>query len=257
MKNRRIQDMVNNIKTITNLMILRLSFLIAFIILLSSFASLAQTNIVRIACIGNSITAGARLTQPLTESYPAVLSSKLKQGEYLNYDVKNFGIGGATILKFGTPNLWPFLDSLQNFKPDIVIIKAGTNETVGQPRLNWEHINEFEKDYSDYISLIRKINPDCRIVICSPLDMVIKTEGLSSERIADLNSRRPRIWELRKRIKKIARSERVSFLDLTKPFEGKSDLMTKSDGVHPNREGYHYLGSLVFDYLVKNEIVSK
>ena len=212
---------------------------------------------VRIACIGNSITAGARLTQPLIESYPAVLFSMLQQGQYLNYEVKNFGIGGATILKFGTPNLWPLLDSLQNFKPDIVIIKAGTNETVGKPRLNWEHISEFEKDYSDYISMIRKINPNCRIIICSPLDMVIETDGLSTERKEDLNGRRPRIWELRKRIKRIARSEQVSFLDLTKPFKGKANLMTISDGVHPNREGYHYLASLVFDHLVKNKIVLK
>jgi lysophospholipase L1-like esterase len=231
--------------------------IVAFVLfcLFSPFAAKAQS--VRIACIGNSITAGARLTQPLTESYPAVLSSMLQQGQYLNYEVKNFGIGGATILRFGKPNLWPIIDSLQNFKPDIVIIKAGTNETVGKPRLNWEHINEFEKDYSDYISLIRKINPDCRIVICSPLDMVIQTDGLSTERILDLSGRRPRIWELRKRIKKIARSEQVSFLDLTKPFEGKANLMTISDGVHPNRDGYHYLASLVFDHLIKNKIVLK
>lgn len=233
--------------------LLRLAFVL--LCFFSPFSAKAQS--VRIACIGNSITAGARLTQPLTESYPAVLSSMLKQGQYLNYEVKNFGIGGATMLRFGTPNLWPLIDSLQNFKPDLVIIKAGTNETVGKPRLNWEHINEFEKDYSDYISLIRKINPNCRIVICSPLDMVIQTDGLSSERKEDLSGRRPRIWELRKRIKKIARSEQVSFLDLTKPFEGKANLMTISDGVHPNRDGYQYLATLVFDYLVKNRIVLK
>jgi len=244
--------MLKNLQTAKSSTLISRLFFIIFC-LFSPFAGNAQN--VRIACIGNSITAGARLTQPKTESYPAVLSSMLKQGQYLNYEVKNFGIGGATLLRFGTPNLWPIIDSLQNFKPDVVIIKAGTNETVGKPRLNWEHINEFETDYSDYISLIRKINPDCRIVICSPLDMVIQTDGLSSERIADLSGRRPRIWELRKRIKKIARSEQVSFLDLTKPFEGKANLMTISDGVHPNREGYHYLASLVFDHLLKNKIV--
>jgi sialate O-acetylesterase len=223
--------------------------------LLSPFA--VKTQQLRIACIGNSITAGARLIEPLTESYPAVLSSMLKQGQYLNYDVKNFGIGGATLLRFGTPNLWPLIDSLQNFKPDIVIIKAGTNETVGSPRLNWENINKFEKDYSDYISLIRKINPNCRIVICSPLDMVIQTEGLSPERITDLSGRRPRIWELRKRIKKIASTENTFFLELTRPFKGKANLMTKKDGVHPNKDGYQYLASLVFDYMVKRKIVVK
>jgi acyl-CoA thioesterase-1 len=227
----------------------------AIICLLSPFAVKAQQ--LRIACIGNSITFGARLDKPDIESYPAVVAEMLKANDYLNYEIKNFGIGGATILRFGTPNLWPLIDSLDNFKPDIVIIKAGTNETVGKPRLNWEHIGEFEKDYSDYIAEIRKVNPNCKIIICSPLDMVIQTDGLSPERITDLSGRRPRIWELRKRIKKIAKSEQVSFLDLTKPFEGKANLMTKKDGVHPNKDGYQYLGSLVYDYLVKRKIVVK
>jgi lysophospholipase L1-like esterase len=231
----------------------RVTFVV--ICLFCSFTVHAQKA--RIACIGNSITAGARLTQPQTESYPAVLSAMLKQDEYLNYEVKNFGIGGATMLRYGKPNLWRLIDSLQNFKPDIVIIKAGTNETVSKLLFNWEHINEFEKDYSDYISLIRKINPACRIVICSPLDMVIQTDGLTDSRIEDLTGRRPRIWELRKRIKRIARSENLSFLDLTNPFKGKANLMTKSDGVHPNADGYQYLASLVYKHLVKREIVVK
>jgi acyl-CoA thioesterase-1 len=233
--------------------VLALAFLLYCLI--SPFAVKSQQ--LRIACIGNSITFGARLDKPDIESYPAVLAEMLKTNNYLNYEIKNFGIGGATILRFGTPNLWPLIDSLDNFKPDIVIIKAGTNETVGKPRLNWEHIGEFEKDYSDYIAEIRKVNPNCKIIICSPLDMVIQTDGLSPERITDLSGRRPRIWELRKRIKKIAKSEQVSFLDLTKPFEGKANLMTKKDGVHPNKDGYQYLGSLVYDYLVKRKIVVK
>ena len=222
---------------------------------ISPFAVKAQQ--LRIACIGNSITFGARLDKPDIESYPAVLAEMLKTNDYLNYEIKNLGIGGATILRFGTPNLWRLLDSLPGFVPDIVIIKAGTNETVGKPRLNWEHIDGFEKDYSDYIAEIRKVNPNCKIVICSPLDMVIQTEELSPERITDLTGRRPRIWELRKRIKKIANAENTYFLDLTSPFKGKANLMTIKDGVHPNKDGYQYLASLVYDYLVKRKIVVK
>jgi lysophospholipase L1-like esterase len=233
--------------------VLALAFLLYCLI--SPFAVKAQQ--LRIACVGNSIPFGARVDNRDKESYPAVLSEMLKSNDYLNYRIKNFGIGGATILRFGTPNLWPLIDSLKNFKPDIVVIKAGTNETVGKPRLNWEHIDEFEKDYSDYIAEIRKVNPNCKIVICSPLDMVIQTEELSPERITDLTGRRPRIWELRKRIKKIASTENTFFLDLTSPFKGKANLMTKKDGVHPNKDGYQYLGSLVYDYLVKRKIVVK
>lgn len=225
--------------------------------LFHSFSVNAQVNKIKIACIGNSITFGARLTHPDTESYPAVLSAMLSEKGYVNYEIKNYGIGGATMLKFGTPNLWRLLDSLKRFIPDIVIIKAGTNETVGEPRRNWEHINEFEKDYSDYVAAIRKINPACKIIICSPLDMVIETEGLTAERKNDLLGRRPRIWELRKRVKKIAKAEQLYFLDLTKPFKGKAEFMTKMDGVHPNKEGYYHMASLVFKFMRKKKIVNK
>jgi lysophospholipase L1-like esterase len=48
-----------------------------------------------------------------------------------------------------------------------------------------------------------------------------------------------------------------NYTDLTSPFKGKANLMTKKDGVHPNKDGYQYLGSLVYDYLVKRKIVVK
>jgi lysophospholipase L1-like esterase len=219
--------------------------------------SSAQVGKTRIACIGNSITVGARVLNPELHSYPAVLSEMLYEKGYANYGVKNFGIGGATMIRFGTPNLWRLLDSLQVFSPDVVIIKVGTNETVSAPRYNWEHIGDFEKDYSEYIDAIRRINPNCRFIICSPLDMVIQTDGLSPERINDLSLRRPRIWELRKRVKKIAKKEGAYYLDLTRPFKGKAGLMTTSDGVHPNKDGYYYLATLVFDFMVKKGIVVK
>jgi len=230
----------------------RIFFLLCFLYATNSKAQVAKE---RIACIGNSITFGARLTDPETASYPAVLSALIAENGYLNHEIKNFGIGGATMLRFGIPNLWRILDSLQYFRPDIVVIEAGTNETVGAPRLNWEHISEFEKDYSDYITAIKKINPECSIIICSPLDMVLETKDLTQARKDDLSGRRPRIWELRERIKKIAAKEHVFFLDLTKPFKGRPDLMTTTDGVHPNQDGYLYLATLVFDYMRKKKII--
>ena len=214
----------------------------------------AQSKKVQIACIGNSITFGARVQNPASESYPAVLNSLLQGGGYSGYQVKNFGIGGATVIRFGTPNIWKTVDSLNLYRPDVVVIEVGTNETVGSPRYNWEHIGDFEKDYSAYIKSIKEINPNCTFILCSPLDMVIGTEGLSPERINDLTQRRPRVWELRKRTRKIAKAEDAYFLDLTKSFEGRPNLMTISDGVHPNKEGYNYMAKLVFDFMVKKRI---
>jgi len=50
--------------------------------LLCCINSKAQVKKERIACIGNSITFGARLTHPETSSYPAVLSALLNEKEY-------------------------------------------------------------------------------------------------------------------------------------------------------------------------------
>jgi acyl-CoA thioesterase-1 len=231
-------------------------YLLLFVTCMVSYhETIAQNTKVQIACIGNSITFGARVQDPSAESYPAVLNAQLQARGYEGYGVKNFGIGGATVIRFGTPNIWKTVDSLKLYRPDIVVIEVGTNETVGSPRYNWEHIGDFEKDYSAYINAIREINPKCMFILSSPLDMVIATAGLSPERINDLTLRRPRIWELRKRTRKIAKAEGAYFLDLTKPFEGRSNLMTTSDGVHPNKDGYNYMAKLVFDFMVKKRIV--
>ncbi len=234
------------------------AFRYLFLIVICIFnvhVTIAQSSKVRIACIGNSITFGARVQDPSAESYPAVLHALLQGGGYTGHEVKNFGIGGATVIRFGTPNIWKTVDSMKLYRPDVVVIEVGTNETVGSPRYNWEHIGDFEKDYTAYIKAIKEINPKCIFILCSPLDMVITTAGLLPERKNDLSLRRPRIWELRKRTRKIAKAEDAYFLDLTKPFEGRSNLMTVSDGVHPNKDGYSYMAKLVFDFMVKKRIV--
>ena len=233
---------------------LRYLFLIV-ICIFNVHATIAQSSKVRIACIGNSITFGARVQDPSAESYPAVLNALLQGVGYTGHEVKNFGIGGATVIRFGTPNIWKTVDSMKLYRPDVVVIEVGTNETVGSPRYNWEHIGDFEKDYTAYIKAIKEINPKCIFILCSPLDMVITTAGLLPERKNDLSLRRPRIWELRKRTRKIAKAEDAYFLDLTKPFEGRSNLMTVSDGVHPNKDGYSYMAKLVFDFMVKKRIL--
>lgn len=204
----------------------------------------SESDSVRIACIGDSITQGARVSDPSVDSYPAELQKRF-HGEPV--DVKNFGVGGATMLKFGTPNVWQLLDEVKSYRPDIVIIMVGTNDTVGQPRHNWENINDFEKDYSSYISEIKALPNSPRIFLVSPADMNLDTPGLSEERLDNLESRRPRLWELKDRIEQIAEDEGVHFLDMTTTFENKPWLFTEEDGVHPNAEGYEELASEIYN----------
>ena len=131
-------------------------YLLLFIFLLSLFSISAQAQI-KVACIGNSITAGFGLRT--NESYPLKLQALLGSA----YKVVNYGVSGTTILKDpndGNTNLdldqsqWSYWEADDDpkrdvtggkeqydlalaSKPDIVIIKFGTNDArLGNWRSN-------------------------------------------------------------------------------------------------------------------------
>ena len=107
---------------------------------------------VRISCVGNSITAGSKLADPKTEAYPAQLQQLLGSG----YVVKNFGVGGRTVIKdcdrsyMATPAYQEALKS----EPDIVTIKLGTNDSRLPYRLQ---IDSFMADYKTLIRSFQKL----------------------------------------------------------------------------------------------------
>jgi sialate O-acetylesterase len=83
--------------------------------------SITDAESIRVACLGDSITAGARV-EAKTEAYPARLQELLGD----DYEVRNFGIGGATLIKTGRPNIWRGLDEAQEFQPHIAVISLGS-----------------------------------------------------------------------------------------------------------------------------------
>jgi len=206
---------------------------------------------IRVACLGDSITAGARVNAT-AESYPARLQELLGN----NYDVRNFGIGGATLIRTGRPNIWQTLDDVQKFQPHIVIISLGTNDTVGGRRKNWDNIERFEDDYSDLINALAGLATKPRIVLCTPTAMVLQTKGLSSDRLSNLTERKPRLQELCTRIRGLATKhagQRVSLLELNRILQDRPELLTESDGVHPNADGYLAIAKAVFEHIRPHE----
>ena len=84
--------------------------------------------VIRVACIGNSITAGARLDKISPEErYPTILQNLLGS----DYTVQNLGVGGATLLKGSSNPYWnlPAYSTALAFKPDIIVVKLGTNDS--------------------------------------------------------------------------------------------------------------------------------
>ena len=124
---------------------------------LASLVSYAAEPI-KVACIGNSVTAGYLLKDPEWESYPSVLQRLLGP----NYEVGNFGHSGATLLFKGhRPYVqMPEFKKALDWDADIFVIHLGLNDT--DPR-NWpKYASEFKRDYNALIdSLTQEPHEAC------------------------------------------------------------------------------------------------
>ena len=90
---------------------------------------------IKVACIGDSITWGFTLLNPWKQSYPALLQDKLGGG----YEVRNYGYNDASArFDADTPYVKKrvYRESLA-WHPDIVLLMLGTNDTKTR---NWDLI---------------------------------------------------------------------------------------------------------------------
>jgi acyl-CoA thioesterase-1 len=135
--------------------------LLAFVYAL---VSSAQAVPLKVACVGDSITEGAGLSNPTLESYPARLQRLTGTNNFL---VRNYGVSGRTLLKKGDFPYWKesaFKQS-QDWGPDVVIIKLGTNDSKPQ---NWRHSTNFVADYEEMIGIYSSLPSHPRIFLCTP-----------------------------------------------------------------------------------------
>ena len=135
--------------------------LVFFVVLttLSRAADPVPPTPIRVACVGDSITQGPRSPKGIT--YPDQLQQILGTG----YQVQNFGLGGTTLLRNGNKPYWKFdkLPKAQAFKPNVVIIMLGTNDSKPQ---NWAHESEFLPDYRDLVKVFQALETKPRILLC-------------------------------------------------------------------------------------------
>ncbi|MCA9246723.1 MAG: sulfatase-like hydrolase/transferase [Planctomycetales bacterium] len=213
-------------------------------VLWSGIAACAERQ--RVACLGDSITAGARVEPAL--AYPAQLQELLGQ----EFEVRNFGIGGATLIKRGRPNVWSQLAAVKQFAPHQIIISLGTNDTVSGNRKNWEKIDHFRPEYQDLIDSLAQLPTNPKIVLCTPTAMVLETPGLTPQRRADLQERQPRLQQLCNWVRELAQAnaeKNVSLLELNPVLAQHPEWLTEKDGVHPNAEGYLAVARAVAGHL--------
>jgi len=181
----------------------------------------AHTGTIRVACVGDSITYGAGIKDRKQQSYPVQLGRMLGQ----KWDVRNFGVSGATLLKKGDKPYWKqkaFQQALA-FRPHVVIIQLGTNDTKPQ---NWKHKDDFAADYKAMIERFRALATEPRVFLCRPVPAFPGRWGIRDAVI------REGVIPI---VDRVARQKQVGVIDLYKALAGRNDLFP--DTVHPNAEG--------------------
>lgn len=202
---------------------------------LTNFTGTARR--VKVACVGDSITAGVGAKDMQKGTYPAQLQTLLGDG----YDVRNFGVSGSTMLRTGDK---PYdkegkYKAALEFTPDIVVLKLGTNDSKPQ---NWAHKDDFIPSAQALIAAFRTANPRVRIHVCLPVPAF--PENFT---ITDTIIKGGVIPELRK----AARAEKLRVIDLYTPM--KDQAANVPDKVHPNDAGYRIMAATIAKALTGKE----
>ena len=196
--------------------------------------AIAQEKI-KVACVGNSVTYGYGHKNPAETSYPTQLQQLL--GE--EYEVRNFGHSGATLLNKGHRpyTTLPEYKAALEFAPDIVIIHLGLNDT--DPR-NWPNYrDEFFGDYTGIIDSFRKAHPDGnpKIIVCRMTPIFHWHRRFKSDT-------RDWYWQIQEKIEEIAQHENLELVDLSRYLYSRPDLMP--DALHPDAEGAAIIAKQVY-----------
>ena len=214
----------------------RRSILFVFVSLISLAASAQNNKIIKVACVGNSITYGSGIEDREKYAYPSQLQQMLGRG----WEVKNFGISGRTLLKKGDYPYWneqAFSDA-KNFNPDVVIIKLGTNDTKPW---NWKFKNEFIADYESLVDEFQKIPSRPRVYICNPVPAFPGDWGISDSIVkADIIPF----------VREISKAKDVVVINLYNSFLNKSELFP--DKVHPNEDGAREMARVIYKILCRD-----
>lgn len=185
-----------------------------------------ESNPVRVACVGDSITEGTGYTVELWQ----LLGS--------NYVVGDFGVSGATV-SLNSDNSYMNSTAFQvakQFQPDIVIIMLGTNDA----QLNLNQTNQ--EFISDYIALVTEIKsfaskPDVWIVKPPPVfpnDADLDPEYFRQNIIPSINQ--------------VANQMNLRLIDVYTPLISHQEYFLE-DGVHPNLEGAQAIANIIFTAL--------
>ena len=185
-----------------------------------------KEDAIRVACVGNSITDGFGIDMRTKYGYPAQLQELLGDG----YWVKNFGLSARTMLNKGD---FPYMNELAwrdclAFKPDVVIIKLGTNDSKPE---NWQYGAAFKTDLVQMVKALK----GSKIYLCTPIPAFKSTWNINDQVITR---------EIIPIQKEVAKRYGLQLIDLHTLMADDGDKMV-DDGIHPNEKGARKMAEII------------
>ena len=196
----------------------------------SSFPTASKSSsVVKVACVGDSITYGDKLDDPANQAYPAQLQKLLGK----KYEVMNYGYGGTAVQKNSQSPYWDkdVYTSSQNYKPDVVFIMLGTNDTW---EFNW---HDADSVLTDYKSLVESYaNLDSKPCI------ILMTEPKMFSDYKDFNDR---LIKINAAVKNYAHESGYQLIDIYNITKKHPEFFT-TDGVHPDADGAKFIAEYIY-----------
>ncbi len=188
-----------------------------------------QSKIIRVACVGDSITEGS--------GYPA----KLQQMLGSNYEVGNFGVSGSAVLLTSNKpymNQTAFLKA-KEFQPHIVVVMLGTNDAE---KTTYQHIENFSDTYKKLVTQLQALKSIPQIWLVEPPPILGNQLNLSDTNL--VNGVIPRIVQ-------VADEMRLPTIDMYRALISYNEFF--GDGVHPSSEGADLIAMKINNAITSND----
>ncbi|MBN1784310.1 MAG: hypothetical protein JW815_01035 [Candidatus Bathyarchaeota archaeon] len=217
---------INTKKIALYIAVLLLSLIAIHIIFEINLNNSHNDNLIRVACIGNSITYCG---------YPVELQVNLG----INYTVRNFGLNSTTVLlNTELPYMYQFdFTRAKYFLPDIAIVMLGTNDARTD---HFKSIENFISDYSKLINELQALKNHPTIFLAIPPPIFPNDFSLENENLVE---------GIIPRIKQIANEKDLPIINVYSALENHPEYFS-DDGVHPNSEGSTVIANVVYNAII-------